>query len=54
MKLSNANISLIMQHIYTPVHYFICLWGNKGGGGVSGLGKWKLGGKLMWKVEIRG
>ena len=25
-----------------------------GGGGVSGLGKWKLGGKIMWKVEIRG
>ena len=24
------------------------------GGGVSGLGKWKLGGKIMWKVEIRG
>ena len=23
-------------------------------GGVSGLGKWKLGGKIMWKVEIRG
>ena len=22
--------------------------------GVSGLGKWKLGGKIMWKVEIRG
>ena len=28
-------------------------WGV-GGGGVSGLGKWKLGGKIMWKVEIRG
>ena len=26
----------------------------RGGGGVSGLGKWKLGGKIMWKVEIRG
>ena len=23
-----------------------------GGGGVSGLGKWKLGGKKLWKVEI--
>ena len=23
-----------------------------GGGGVSGCGKWKLGGKIMWKVEI--
>ena len=22
--------------------------------GVSGCGKWKLGGKIMWKVEIRG
>ena len=24
-----------------------------GGGGVSGSGKWKLGGKIMWKVEIK-
>ena len=23
-----------------------------GGGDVSGCGKWKLGGKIMWKVEI--
>ena len=25
-----------------------------GGGGASGCGKWKLGGKIIWKVEIRG
>ena len=28
------------------------MWG--GGGGVSGLGKWKLGGTKLWKVEIKG
>ena len=28
--------------------------GGGGGGGYQELGKWKLGGKIMWKVEIRG